>query len=121
GDKDGNRWFLDNPYVIGWSKRNVSELKKNAGKKGKGSSRFQNSQFYFREGFCYSDINTHFIKARLKPVSIHDVKSMSLFSTTNKVPNYYIISLLNSELVADIVDCFINNTQTFQINDCRFL
>ena len=46
---------------------------------------------------------------------------MSLFSTTNKVPNYYIISLLNSELVADIVDCFINNTQTFQINDCRFL
>ena len=121
GDKDGNRWYLDNPYVIGWSKRNVSELKKNAGKKGKGSSRYQNPQFYFREGFCYSDINTHFIKARLKPISIHDVKSMSLFSTTDKAPNYYIISLLNSELVADIVDCFMNNTQTFQINDCRFL
>lgn len=121
GDKDGNRWYLDNPYVIGWNKRNVTELKRNAGKKGIGSSRFQNPQFYFREGFCYSDINTHFIKARLKPVSIHDVKSMSLFSTTDKAPNYYIISLLNSELVADIVDCFINNTQTFQINDCRFL
>ncbi len=121
GDKDGNRWYLDNPYVIGWNKRNVAELKKNAGKKGKGSSRYQNPQFYFREGFCYSDINTHYIKARLKPVSIHDVKSMSLFSITDKVPNYYIISLLNSELIADIVDCFINNTQTFQINDCRFL
>lgn len=121
GDKDGNRWYLDNPYVIAWNKSNVKFLKSNSGKKGIGSPVVRNPQFYFREGFCYSDINTHYIKARLKPVSIHDVKSMSLFSITEKVPNYYIISLLNSELVADIVDCFINNTQTFQINDCRFL
>ncbi|WP_264230122.1 BREX-1 system adenine-specific DNA-methyltransferase PglX [Acholeplasma laidlawii] len=121
GDKDGNRWYLDNPYVIGWSKRNVSELKKNAGKKGKGSSRFQNPQFYFREGFCYSDVNSTYLKARLKPESVYDVTSMSFFSTTDKVPNYYIISLINSELIAWLVDAFLNNTSHFQINDCRFL
>lgn len=121
GDKDGNRWYLKNSYVIAWSKKNVAELKRNAGKKGFGSSRFQNPQFYFKEGFCYSDIKTHYIKARIKPPSIHDVKSMSLFSETSKVPNYYLITLLNSQLAADIVSSFINNTQTFQINDCRFL
>lgn len=121
GDQDGNRWLLDNPFMIGWSRNNVNELKENAKKSGPGSSRYQNPQFYFKEGICYSDINTHYIKARIKPVSVHDVKSMSLFSTTDKVPNYYIITLLNSSIVADIIDSFINNTQTFQINDARFL
>jgi hypothetical protein len=119
GDKDGNRWFLENPYVIDWSETKVRTLQENSHKKGEGSSRFQNARFYFKEGFCYSDIKTHFIKARLKPVSIHDIKSMSLFSLDDRIPNAYLITLLNSNLIANIVDNFINNTQTFQINDCR--
>lgn len=121
GDKDGNRWYLDNPYVIDWSTASVQQLKENSQKRGVGSSRFQNSQFYFREGFCYSDVNTHYIKARIKPISVHDVLSMSLFTKTNLIPSYYLITLLNSSLVADIVDNFINNTSHFQINDCRSL
>jgi hypothetical protein len=121
GDKDGNRWYLLNPYYISWSKEYVKELKNNAGKKEKGSSRYQNPQFYFKEGFCYSDIKTHYIKARLKPISIHDIKSMSLFSTNDYFPTFYLVLILNSSIVAEIVENFINNTQTFQINDARFL
>jgi hypothetical protein len=119
GDKDGNRWYLDNPYVIDWSKQSVSFLKSNSGKKGVGMPVVRNLDFYFKEGFCYSDINTHYIKARIKPISVHDVKSMSLFSVSSTIPDYYLITILNSDLIADLVDNFINNTQTFQINDCR--
>lgn len=121
GDKDGNRWYNETPYLIDWSVDSVKCLKENAGKKGPGSSRFQNAQFYFREGFSYSDIKTFFLKCRLKGVSVHDVKSMSLFPVCDKVPYYYIITLLNTEIIATFVYNFLNNTPSFQINDCRMV
>lgn len=121
GDKDGNRWFFDNPFVIEWNRKNVAELKQNAGKKGPGGSRFQNSQFYFREGFCYMDVNTYYLKSRYKGQSIHDVMGMSFFPLINKIPSYYLVCLINSEFVARLVYNFLNNTSHFQINDCRML
>ena len=81
----------------------------------------RNPQFYFKEGLCWSDVNTIYLKCRLKSISIHDVKSMSLFGLTEKVPEYYIISIINSTFVSEYVNDFINNTQTFQINDARQL
>lgn len=81
----------------------------------------RNPQFYFREGLCWSDINTTFLKCRKKQKSIHDVKSMSIFGISNSVPEDYIMVLMNSKLISYYVDSFINNTQTFQINDARQL
>jgi hypothetical protein len=82
GDKDGNRWYLETPYYINWSEENIKDIKSRSHLSGKGKSLWQNSQFYFREGFCWSDIHTVLIKARLKGVSVHDVKSMSLYPVT---------------------------------------
>jgi hypothetical protein len=79
----------------------------------------RNPQFYFREGFCWSDINTTYLKCRQKQKSINDVKSMSLYSLTDKTPEYFIVSIINSNLMSCYVDDFVNNTQTFQINDAR--
>lgn len=79
----------------------------------------RNPQFYFREGFCWSDINTTFLKCRIKIKSINDVKSMSLYGLLSIVPEYFIISIINSTFISYYVDTFINNTQTFQINDAR--
>lgn len=121
GDKDGNRWYLKTPFYINWSIDNVNFLKENSGKKGKGMPVVRNPQFYFREGFCWSDIHTTYIKSRLKEKGIYDVKSMSLFSLTEKTPDWYIVCLLNSKYISEYVDDFINNTQTFQINDARVL
>lgn len=56
----------------------VQFLKTNSGKKGEGMPVVRNPQFYFREGLCWSDINTMFLKCRKKEKSIHDVKSMSI-------------------------------------------
>ena len=121
GDKDGNRWYLETPFAIAWSKENVRFLKTNSGKKGQGMPVVRNPQFYFREGFCWIDINTTFLKCRKKQSSINDVKSMSLFGMTDMVPEDYIIALINSTLFSYYVDTFVNNTQTFQINDARQL
>ena len=115
GDKDGNRWYLETPFAIAWTKENVSSLKKDS------KARYQGYKFYFREGFCWSDINTTYLKCRKKQKSIHDVKSMSLFGMTDKVPEDYIITLINSTFISLYVDNFVNNTQTFQINDARQL
>ncbi len=119
GDKDGNRWYLDTPFVIAWSKENVQFLKTNSGKKGEGMPVVRNPQFYFREGFCWSDIKTTYIKCRRKGKSVNDVKSMSLYSLSPQVPEFYLIFLINSSFISRFVEDFINHTQTFQINDAR--
>jgi hypothetical protein len=99
----------------------VGFLTTNSGKRGEGMPVVRNPQYNFREGFCWSDINTTFLKCRVKQKSINDVKSMSLYSLMKTVPEYYIICLINSTFISFYVDCFVNNTQTFQINDARQL
>lgn len=119
GDKDGNRWFLETPFAIAWSKENVHYFKTNSGKKGEGMPVLRNPQFYFKEGFCWNDINTTYLKCRIKGKSVNDVKSMSLYGMIETVPEFYMVALINSSFVSYYVDSFINNTQTFQINDAR--
>jgi len=84
-------------------------------------ARYQGYTFYFREGLCWSDINTTFLKCRKKEKSIHDVKSMSIFGVSDFLSEDYIITLINSTFISYYVDNFVNNTQTFQINDARQL
>ena len=69
--------------------------------------------------FCWNDINTTYLKCRIKGKSVNDVKSMSLYGTIEMVPEFYIVALINSSFMSYYVDSFINNTQTFQINDAR--
>ena len=120
GDKDGNRWYLETPFVIAWSKENVQFLKTNSGKKGEGMPVVRNPQFYFREGFCWIDVNSTYLKSRIKGNGVFDVLSMSLFSMCH-LENSYFVALINSKLISLYVDNFINNTSHFQINDARQL
>ena len=45
---------------------------------------------------------------------------MSLFTMT-ELPDWYYVSMINSEFISLYVDNFINNTSHFQINDARQL
>ena len=76
--------------------------------------------FYFKEGFCWTDINSIFLKARIKNNGIFDVVSMSLFSQTN-IPDWYFVCMINSTIISFYVQNFLNNTSHFQINDARQL
>lgn len=49
------------------------------------------------------------------------MKSMSLYGLLDSVPEYYMIIIINSRFMSYYVDNFVNNTQTFQINDARQL
>ena len=120
GDKEGNRWYAPTPYYIDWSRKNVKFLKENSGKKGIGMPVVRNSQFYFREGFCWTDVNSTYLKARIKQKGIYDVLTMSLFTITS-IPDWYFVCLINSKFISEYVADFINSTSHFQINDARQL
>ena len=119
GDRDGNRWFAESPYYIDWSKESVKWLKGNSGKKGKGMPVVRNPKFYFRAGFCWTDVNSTYLKSRVKFKSVHDVLSMSLFSMSDIVSEKYIVCIINSKFISEFVGEFINSTSHFQINDAR--
>lgn len=123
GDKDGNRWYLETPFAIAWTKENVKFLKSNSGKKGNGMPVVRNPQFYFKSGFCWGNVlNPHakLLKTKLKEKTINDVGSMSLNTVKgNIVPNYYIVCMLNSNIVFEYYRNYINNTVNIQINDIR--
>ena len=79
-------------------------------------------EFDFRDdqGFCWIDVNSTYLKARIKANGVFDVLSMSLFTMTS-LPDWYFVALINSEFISLYVDNFINNTSHFQINDARQL
>jgi len=82
----------------------------------------RNPQFYFKEGFCWNNVlnpNARLLKAKMKSASVNDVGSMSLGSLSDFIPNYYLVCLLNSELLFDYYREFINCTVNIQINDIR--
>ena len=113
GDKSGNRWFLKSPYYILWNQESLNIFKTDK------KARWQGYNYFFRKGFCWSDIHTTYLKSRLSNNGPYDVKSMTLFSLLNKLPDYYLISILNSKLIAEFQQEFLNNTASFQINDAR--
>ena len=129
GDKDGNRWYMPTSYCINWSIENVAFLKSNSGKKGQGMPVVRNPQFYFREGFSWSDVlltkstvikdKSTFIKARLKESTINDVKSMSLYPLYPIITSKYLLVMINSYFMFHYMKQIVNNTISVQINDMR--
>lgn len=121
GDKDGNRWYLESPYYISWTKENVHLLQTDP------KARWQGYNFFFKEGFCWTNVlmptneESKYIKCRLKGKSVNDVASMSLYNKYNMTSVLYFVALLNSRFMYNYLKEFINNTVNLQINDFRQL
>ena len=116
GDKDGNRWYLETPFAIAWTKENVRFLKTDP------RARYQGYAYYFREGFCWTNVLNpcaRLLKVKLKQASVNDVGSMSLFPLL--LSNNYFVTVLNSNLLFDYYREFVNCTVNIQINDIRLL
>ena len=82
----------------------------------------RNPKFNFKEGFCWNNVlnpNARLLKAKMKSASVNDVGSMSLTTLLNNIPNYYFVSILNSDFIFDYYREFINCTVNIQINDIR--
>ena len=115
GDKDGNRWYLETPFAIAWSKENVQFLKTDP------RARYQGYTFYFREGFCWNNVLTTYMKCKKKEKTVQSTESMSFFSCVNQVPEFYLISLMNSRFAAIYVDNFINSTSHCTTGDAKLI
>jgi hypothetical protein len=88
------------------------------------NARYQGYLFYFKEGFCWTNIlnpQARLLKAKMKTKSVNDVGSMSLSSIVDSLPNYYLVVLLNSEFIFNYYREYINCTVNIQINDIRQL
>jgi len=117
GDRAGNRWYAETPYVIDWSAEAVGFLSTDE------TARWQGYQFFFRNGFCWSDVlnpNSQYIKCRLKNTTVNDVKSMSLYDESG-LGDEVLVLLINSYLSFKLLREFLNNTVAIQINDIRKL
>lgn len=84
-------------------------------------ARYQGYKFFFKEGFCWTDVSKENIKCRKKGKTIFDVLSMCLFSKVSRLPSEFFISIINSTLISEYVNNFINASVHFQINDARML
>lgn len=83
-------------------------------------ARYQGYNFYFKEGFCWSDISTNKnLKCRLNNASVYDVKSMTLFSQYKNINDNFLVCIINSSFASTYVYNMINLTASFQINDAR--
>lgn len=63
--------------------------------------------------------NARLLKAKMKSAPVNDVGSMSLTTLLTNIPNYYFVSILNSDYIFDYYREFINCTVNIQINDIR--
>jgi len=115
GDKEGNRWIFETPYLIKWNYESLNFLKTNS------LARWQGYNFFFKNGFCWSDIHTTYLKCRLKNRTVNDVKSMSLTSINPNISDKYLVCIINSSFISNFQQNFLNNTASFQINDARRL
>jgi hypothetical protein len=117
GDKEGNRWYAETPYLIDWSVDAVLVLNTDS------AARWQGYNFFFRNGFCWNAVlnpNSNYIKCRLKQSSVNDVQSMTLYSETT-LPVEFITTIINSYLSFKTLREFINGSAAVQMNDIRKL
>ena len=120
GDRDGNKWLSETPYLINWNYEAVQFLRK------WDKARFQGNDFYFKSGFSWNCINgtrnTNNFKFKFIYPSVNDVQGMKL--TLNPVASHilsekFIVCINNSYLINRLSEAFINFTVAFQINDTR--
>ncbi len=61
------------------------------------------------------------MKCKKKEKTVQSTESMSFFSCANQVPEFYLISLMNSRFAAIYVDNFINSTSHCTTGDAKLI
>ena len=117
GDKEGNRWYVDTPYLIDWSEIAVQQLSTAE------DARWQGYNFFFRNGFCWTNVvnpNSTYFKCRLKDNTINDVGSMALYDELGIGDKYY-VCLVNSFVGFKTMREFFNSSVNITTNDIKKL
>ena len=121
GDRQGRRWWAEEPLYIDWSRESVQWLQDNAHKRIPNSPRWQNLHLFFRSGVAWNPIGRDVaLKGRLVPPCVISHKALVLLPSSDAVDREYLLALLNAPVVSYISKEFINSTN-YEMNDIRQL
>ncbi|MFD0766705.1 Eco57I restriction-modification methylase domain-containing protein [Mucilaginibacter lutimaris] len=134
GESDTDTGWLPNYYVptnyfIDWSSRAVARLKKltsSERNKLKGinngndrpASRFQNKEYYFRAGICFSRTGAYCPTFRLNSVSVFDTEGSTIFFLKEQHVKIY-IGTLCSKLTKYLLKNYIGHTVHTQVEELK--
>ena len=109
-----NKWYGNLWLVFEWA--NNGKKLKNL-KKTFPSIRYSSEEYYYKEGLAFSGSSTKGLSVRYQPSNcIFERSGKSIFPLNNASNIWYLLSLLNSNLAAYIVDS-LNPTVSFQSGD----
>ena len=121
GDRDGNKWLSETPFVANWNKESIRHYSTSPTARN-----FSNNKHYFKSGLSWNIINgtrnTNNLKFKYILPSVNDVGGMKLTSSEEAkklLSDKFLCCLLNSFLNNRLTESFINFTVNFQINDAR--
>jgi len=138
GESDTGEGWLPNYYVptqyfIDWSIKavqrlrsaTIADVKKRKGqidkiKPGdikKVASRFQNQDYYFREGLTFSRTGQYAPTYRLNSSSVFDTEGSSIIS--DKISAITMLALLSSKFARYLIKCFVDHTVHAQVDDIK--
>lgn len=104
----GTPFIRDTEWFVRWDKRTVKFYKEHK------ASRFQNSQYYFKEGIGVPMIKTKQIRAFLLGKKLFDQSIVGIFPKSNKHLNF-LLAFLNSNTCSRILNV-INHTANNSAN-----
>ena len=120
GDRDGNRWVVQSPIVLDWSRDTVTWMFENSGNGGGGLPVVRNSQFYFKEGFCWNNVlSDERIKCRIKPKSVHLTEAMTFFNMYAGTSDKFFVCLLNSNMFGHLRMALLNDSPHLTTGDAK--
>ena len=103
-------------WYVRWDKAAIEEYHNNR------KARFQNSQFYFKEGIAIPMVKSKSIKATLINNRVFDQSVVGIFPKDNKYL-YYILAMMNSDVVSSLIHVInptANNSANY-IKDIPFI
>lgn len=121
GDRDGNKWLSETPFVANWNKESIHHYSTSPIARN-----FSNNKHYFKSGLSWNIINgtrnTNNLKFKYILPSVNDVGGMKLTSSEEAkklLTDKFLCCVLNSFLSNRLTESFINFTVNFQMNDAR--
>jgi hypothetical protein len=95
--KGGNtRYLKNNTWFINWSKEAVNIYRSNK------KSRFQNSQFYFKQGIAVPMVGSNCVSASILNNRLFDQSIVGVFPKDEKYL-YYLLSFFNSDICSNLL------------------
>lgn len=112
-------YYVPTPYFIDWSEQAVRRLKTyKKPSKNKIASRFQNTDFYFKEGITWSLGGFYSPSFRLSSFGVFDVMGSRVILRRQIKPEY-ILGILNSKLGKFLLKNYINHSIILQIEELK--